>query len=105
MSMTAITGTAAQDNASDALLPIGDKVFVMTASLYWLGRIVRVWEESGATFFSLEEASWVSETSPPASFFTKGVDDPKLVSPFVGNIKLNLAGVMAIFAWPHKLPR
>lgn len=103
MSIIAITGTAAQDGASNALLPIGEKVFVMTASLYWLGRIERVWEDHGATFFSLEEVLWVSETSPLSEFFLKGVEDPQLVTPVIGNVKLNLAGVMAIFAWPHKL--
>lgn len=80
---------------------IGDKVFLRTVTLYYLGRIIDI--KSG--FVVLKDSCWVQDTgSRLADFLKDGVVDSSEIEP-IGKTQVNLANVIDCIEWKHDLPR
>ncbi len=80
---------------------IGDKVFLRTVTLYYLGRVKNI----QAGFVELEDASWVQDTVRRLhDFLTKGIDPNSEIEP-TGKTQVNLANVIDCLEWKHDLPK
>lgn len=81
---------------------IGDKVFIRTVTLYFLGKI----KDIKAGFVVLEDASWVQDTGTRLYNFIKdGIDkDIAEIEP-VGTTHVNLSNVIDSIEWKHDLPK
>lgn len=80
---------------------IGDKVFLRTVTLYYLGRI----KDIKAGIVTLEDASWVQDTgSRLYDFLESGIDDKSEIEP-IGIAHINLGNMIDCLEWKHELPR
>lgn len=80
---------------------IGDKVFIRTITVYFLGRITDI----KANFLKLENASWVQDTgSRLYDFLNDGIANNSEIEP-IGISQVNLDTVVDIIEWKHALPK
>lgn len=80
---------------------IGDKVFLRTVTLYYLGRIKNI----QAGFVELEDSSWVQDTGSRLMDFLKdGIVSSSEIEP-IGRTQVNLANVIDCIDWKHELPK
>lgn len=82
---------------------VGDKVFLRTVTLYYLGRI----KEFIGDHLVLEDASWVQDTGSRLHDFIKsGAETNKSeIEPIVTKLSVNLNNVIDCIEWTHDLPR
>lgn len=93
-----------QSETTDGDYPfkVGDKVFIKTVTLYYLGRIKSI--QGG--FITLEDASWVQDTgSRLCDFLQKGINREKSEIEPIGIEHITMANIIGISEWKHDLPK
>lgn len=84
---------------------VGDKVFLRTVTLYYLGRVKEITSE----YVVLEESSWVQDTGVRLTdFIEKGIfggqKEVKAEIEPIGTHAVFRAGMIDCVGWKHDLP-
>jgi hypothetical protein len=78
---------------------VGDKVFIRTVTLYFTGKITKIYSD----FITLEDAAWIVDTGSYSSFISAGI--PKHVEPCLDPVHIALGSIVDITPWRHELLR
>lgn len=78
---------------------VGEKIFIRTVTLYYLGKIKKVCGQ----FVTLEEASWIPDTGRFYDFLKEGKANE--IEPFLNDVHVPLGSIIDLTKWTHKLPK
>lgn len=84
---------------TDFPIAVGDKVFIRTVTMYYLGKIKAVCGK----YVTLTEASWVSDTGRFYDFLKHGKANE--IEPFVDDVHIPVDSMIDATKWGHALPR
>lgn len=84
---------------TDFPVAIGEKVFMRTVTMYYLGKIKAVCGK----FVTLTDASWVPDTGRFYDFLKNGKANE--VEPFIDEVHIPLDSLIDVTKWSHALPR
>lgn len=80
---------------------VGDKVFIRTVTLYFLGRIKEI--QNG--FVVLEDSSWLQDTGTRlGEFIKKGYTSSSEIEP-IGDNAVQIVNIIDCISWNHDLPK
>lgn len=81
---------------------VGDKVFIQTMTLYFLGRVKEI--KNG--FVLLEDSSWVQDTGVRLSEFIKnGYTSASEIEPMTKGNAVQIINIINCIPWDHDLPK
>ena len=84
---------------SDFPIEIGKCVFIRTVTMYYLGRLKKVYGQ----FITLEDASWIADTGRFYDFLKEGKANE--VEPFTQDVHIPFGSLIDISIWTHSLPK
>ena len=94
------SGKSGKKAAVTPLFNIGDKVFVYTVSVYYVGEVVAVNDE----FVTLKKAAWLACTGRFTQFIANGEIDECEPYPETMEVKVLKQAIVGTCPWLHALP-
>lgn len=81
-------------------MPVGTKVFIITVTRFYTGRVTAVAEEEVA----LEDAAWIADSGRFADAL-KAMEKLSEIEPYPNGCVVNRSLIADWSVWPHELPR
>ena len=78
---------------------IGKSYFIQTATLYYTGRLVAIYDHE----LVIEDAAWIADTGRLSKALKTG--EFHEIEPFEQPVIVPRGGIIGVTNWPHALPR